>query len=187
MANNRIKYGISNVYYAPITDLETGTFDTPVALPGAVSLSLEQQGEVYKAYADNIVWYQAAANNGYEGDLELRTIPDSFYTDILGQTIEETDKVVVEKAGDKTKPFALLFKFNGDASNTDHVLYYCTATRPNLESQTVEDSVEIGSEIITISAAGLPSNGLVKAKSTTETTESVKKEWYTKVYVPSAE
>lgn len=184
---NRIKYGISSVYYAPITDLDTGTFGAPVAMPGAVSLTLEQQGEVYKSYADNIVWYQAAANNGYEGDLELRTIPETFYTDILGQSLEETDKVLVEKSTDSTKPFALLFKFNGDAANIDHVLYYCTATRPSIESTTVEDTVEVGSEIITISAAGLPSNGLVKAKSTPDTTSTITQKWYTEVYVPTGE
>lgn len=183
---NRVKYGISNVYYAPITDLDSGTFGTPVAMPGAVSITLEQQGEIYKSYADNIVWYQAAANNGYEGDLELRVIPEEFYTDILGQTLEETDKVLIEKATDATVPFALLFKFNGDAANVDHVLYYCTATRPSIESTTVEDTVEIGSEIITISAAALPSNGLVKARTTPDTTSTITQSWYTTVYVPDA-
>lgn len=63
---NKIKYGIKNAYYAVKT--QSG-YDTPVAIPGAVSISLDPQGELYKFYADNIEYFRAAVNNGYEGDL----------------------------------------------------------------------------------------------------------------------
>ena len=63
------------------------------------------------------------------------------------------------------------------------VLYNCTATRPSIESETKEDSIEPGTETITISNAPLP-NGRVKAKTTVDTDDTVYSGWYKTVYYP---
>lgn len=63
---NKIRYGIKNCYYAVATITSTGaaTYSTPVAMPGAVSLSLDAQGETSPFYADNIVYYTSVSNSG---------------------------------------------------------------------------------------------------------------------------
>ena len=52
---NKVKFNIKNVHYAKlIKNEETGkiTFVTPVPMPGAVSLSLDPNGEPSVFYAD---------------------------------------------------------------------------------------------------------------------------------------
>ena len=72
-------------HYAKATFDEDGnvTYAKPVRLPGAVSLSLDPEGENENFYADDIVYYVLNNNAGYEGDLELALIPEEFLKDIL--------------------------------------------------------------------------------------------------------
>lgn len=183
---NKVKYNLKNVHYAPQITGESGaiTFATPVRVPGAVSIALDAQGDISKFHADGITYYQAAANNGYEGDLEMALIPESFRTDILGETLDGK-KVLIESADAKQTAFALLFEFDGDEKGIRHVLYNCTSTRPSVESQTKEESIEPVTETLTISATPLP-NGNIKAKTGDTTDEATYSSWYQTVYETSA-
>lgn len=171
---NKIKYGLSHVYYALATiDTSTGaaTYGSPKALAGAVSLSMEPSGESNKFYADNVAYATFAANAGYEGTLTLAMIPDEFRKDVLGEVLES--HIQYEKAQASTTPFALLFQFEGDDNPTRHVLYNCTASRPTVGSQTTEESVEVQTEEInlvcgSIYNAALDAN-IVKGKCTDDT------------------
>ena len=78
----------------------------------------------------------------------------------------------------------MLFEFDGDQKCIRHVLYNCTATRPSIESQTTEDTVEPVTETLTISATSLP-NGQIKAKTGDETDQATYDGWYDAVYVPT--
>ena len=59
------------------------TYEKPIRMPGAVSLSMDPEGENENFYADDIVYYVINNNSGYSGDLELALIPESFLKDIL--------------------------------------------------------------------------------------------------------
>jgi len=187
MANkkNKVKFNICNVHYALQNIAEDGTvtFGTPVAMPGAVSLSLDANGEPSNFYADGYAYYTISNNMGYEGDLELAMVPESFRTDVLKEELD-SNKVLVENANVETANFALLFEFDGDIKKIRHVLYNCAASRPSIESQTNEDEVEVQTETLSLTATPL-ANGYVKAKTGDDTTDTVYSAWYDAVYLPS--
>lgn len=188
MANkkNKVKFNICNVHYAPITAAQDGTvtYGVPVAMPGAVSISLDPTGEPESFYADGIEYYVVNNNQGYDGDLELAMIPESFRTDILKETAD-ANNVLVENANSETGSFALLFEFDGDIRKIRHVMYNCSASRPTIESKTNEEDKEVQTETLTVKARPLAS-GYVKAKTGDSTTDSVYADWYKSVYQPAS-
>ncbi len=186
---NKVKYNIKNVYAAKLTETVTqGTstykYDTPQPIPGAVSISLDAEGETSPFYADGIVYFRSTTNNGYSGDLEIALIPEWFRTEILQETLD-TKGVLVENSDitDATK-FALLFEFDGDTNAIRHVLYNCTASRPSIESETKEDTIEPGTETLSLTADPR-SDGLVKARSGDTTDATTYSNWYKSVYTPT--
>ena len=186
MPKDKVLFNLKNVHYAKQTASDDGavTFATPVAVPGAVSLSLDAEGDVSKFYADGVVYYVCQSNNGYSGDFELALIPESFLTDVMHET-EDANGVIVENKDVEPEHFALLFEFSGDQRKIRHCMYYCSATRPSVTGSTKEDSTEVQTETLSITASPLPS-GIVKVKTGTNTTNAVYDAWYSSVYEPSA-
>ena len=187
---NKIKYGLKNVYYAVATIAADGsaTYDTPVAFPGAVSLSMDPQGENTPFYADDIVYWVGASNTGYEGDLEIAKVIDAFKTDVLGYQTDNKG-VLVENANANAVHFALLFQFEGDVKATRHVLYNCTATRPSASGSTKEESVEPETESVTITATTVYNasydTDIVKAETNESTDTTTYTGWFEAVYTPT--
>ena len=182
---NKVKYNLKNVHAAKLTKGDDGnfTYDTPRAIPGAVSISLEAEGDSSPFYADGIVYFRSTANNGYSGDLEIALIPEWFRTDIL-QEYKDGNGVLVEHS-DITESiyFALLFEFDGDVKAIRHVLYNCTASRPSIESETKEESIEPGTETLSLTADPRE-DGLVKSRTGDETNSVTYQNWYNEVYIP---
>ena len=187
MAKNKVRYNLKNVHTAILTKGDDGTYTyaKPVAIPGAVSLSLDAEGESNPFYADGVVYFRSTSNNGYSGDLEMALIPEWFRTDIL-QEEKDSNGVLIERS-DITESvyFALLFEFDGDQKAIRHVMYNCTASRPTIESQTKESSIEPGTETLSI-AADPREDGLVKSRTGDDTSTATYNNWYKSVYVPSA-
>ena len=183
---NKIRYGIKNCYYAVATVATNGsaTYSTPVALPGAVSVSLSAEGDTSPFYADNIVYFTSVANNGYSGDLELAKIPDSFLTDCLGYTAD-SNGVLLEDAGAAPVHFALMFQVEGDQNAKRTVMYNCVASRPEVSGQTKAESIEPQTETISITATTIYNavldKDIVKA-SCTETESTTYNGWLSAVY-----
>ena len=183
---NKVKYNLKNTHYAMLSIAEDGSvsYGTPTAMPGSVSISLDANGEPENFYADGEAYYVINNNMGYNGDLELAMIPESFRTDALKEELDDKG-VLIENAQVELAAFALLSEFDGDQRHIRHVLYNCSASRPGIEGKTNEESREVQTEKLTIKAAPL-ANGMVKAKTGDTTDATVYNDWYKAVYMPAA-
>lgn len=183
MSENKVKFGLSNVHIAKITE-ENGqiTYGKPFAMPGAVSLTADPEGDTTPFYADNIKYYIAVANNGYTGDLEIAMTPEEFLTQILGQE-KDTNGALIESADDVNARFALMGEIEGDAKKRRFVYFDCTATRPSAEMNTVEESKEPQTDTISITMAARSTDNAIKAViEPNETNQAVYETFFTKVY-----
>lgn len=186
----KIKYGLSNVYYAVATlgANNSATYDTPVAFPGAVSLSLDAEGETSNFYADNIAYYVTNSNNGYSGSLEMALITDAFAADILGEVTNATSGLKYEVQSAEPVHFALMFQFEGDEHATRHVIYNCVASRPSVSGSTKEENVEPQTESVDITATSIYvaaiSENVVKARA--EEGSTAYTSFFTSVQQPGA-
>ena len=186
--NNKVQFNLKNVHYSVLTPAtvagEWPTYSEPVAVPGAVTLTLDPQGSVEKFYADGIVYYQAVANNGYSGDLEVARIPDKMLQDVWKFEVNE-DGVILENAELEPSAFALLYQIDGDANNDFYCLYNCSGTRPGVGGTTNTETKTPQTRTSTISAVAL-TNGKVMARTTGTTKDDVKANWFKEIYIPTA-
>ena len=143
---NKVKYNLKNVHYAVAT---TGGYSTPVAISGAVNLTLDPQGDDYIFYADGMRYFEYHTNNGYSGSLEMALIPEDFKTAILGEY--STGGKVFELDDVQVVNFALGFQIDGDDKDNLFWFYHCSASRPTVAGQTKEESIEVNTETLNIS------------------------------------
>ncbi|MNI79973.1 hypothetical protein D3C73_1364670 [compost metagenome] len=133
-------------------------------------------------YADDMLYYSASNNQGYDGTLTIANIPEKFAIDCLGEEKDEDDEVITEKTTQKGNPFALMFEFDGDVKATRHVLYNCTANRPTVTGSTKTNTAEPQTNELTFVASGRETDSAVKTKTTTSTPAGIYDAWYTAVY-----
>lgn len=188
--NGKVRFGLSKLYYAILTEGDTNSWATPVAVPGAVSLDLSDNGSGNTFYADNIAYFKSTSNNGYSGTLEVAQIPDAMLADVWGMTLN-ADGVLLEKSGVQPKSFALIFQVDTDGVDELNVLYKVTpSSKPQSNPATTENSItpfttsfDFDATPITTGAAS--QLDLIKAKTTPTTGDAIKSAWFTGVYVPT--
>lgn len=183
MAENKVNFGLKNVHYATFTVTDgVITYGKPTPIPGSVELTLEPRGDMTEFYADNVLYYSATNNQGYDGKLTIANIPEQFAIDALGEEKDTVDMVLTERATTKGKQFALLFEFSGDVKATRYVLYSCTASRATVGSTTKADKSEPNTNELKFVATPRVNDSAVKTKTTTTTPNTIYDSWYTNVY-----
>lgn len=188
---NKVKYNLKNVHAAKLTEsvvdgVTKYSYADPKAIPGAVSISLDAEGDSSPFYADGIVYFRSVSNNGYSGDLEIALIPEWFRTEILQEMLDSNGVLVERSDNAESVKFALLFEFDGDVRAIRHVMYNCTASRPSIESETKEDTIEPGTETLSLTADPRE-DGLVKSRTGDTTSAETYQNWYKTVYIPVEE
>lgn len=178
---NKVVFGLDKLAYAVITETNGEiTFGTPVMVPGAVSLSMDAEGDETVFYADNIRYFVSQTNDGYSGDLEIAKVPEQMRIDVFGDTLD-SNNVLIENSNAVVKEVALLGQFSGDKNKNLFVLYRCTLSRPTMSHATTEGNRD--PQTSTISYTAIPmDDGVTKATTTSETADAIKTAWYTAVY-----
>lgn len=191
MAENKVRFGLKNVYYALLTEAAdsntNNVFGTPKAVPGAVSMTMDSNGTDGTFYADNVAYYKTFANNGYTGSLEMARITDEMLEDVWGMTVE--NGILTEKNNVQPKPFALMFQISGDKNEELYVLYRVVpTTKPSMGSETVAEQVEPGTQTFDFEALPLVTGpsyqaGKVFGRTVESTSTAIRTAWFTDVQI----
>lgn len=191
MAENKVRFGLKNVYYAILTESTSGSsnnsYGAPKAVPGAVNMTMNSNGTDGTFYADNVAYFKTFANNGYTGTLEMARITDEMMKDVWGMS--EVNGILTEKNNVQPNPFALLFQIEGDQKEELYVLYRVVPTsKPSMGSQTVGENVEPVTQSFDFEALPLVTGPAYQAGNifgrTVETTAtSVRNAWFSSVQI----
>ena len=187
MGKNKIKFGLTNVHYAVVSEGADGTvsYGTPKRLYGAAALNGKANTERENIPADDISDYVTMHDNkGYDGELELLDADDDFRTEVLGET-KDSNGVIIENKDAVPKKIALLFEMSGDVSKTRFAFYNCSVTKPDIEADTKGEKIEHKTDKIAFTASPAHDTGNIKAKVTEGSTAYTN--WYKSVYLTSGQ
>lgn len=191
---NKVKFGLSNVHYALVTETEskgvvTSSYGDVKSWPGAISLSLDSTAEKSVTRADDSDYFVTFGQGGYEGDLECALIPDEVRTAILGFK-EDDDGILVEDSASFSNVtyIAMMFEFKGDKKAIKHCLYKVSLSRPSIASQTTGENGSIEPQTETVTLTAVPradADQYVHLQTKPTTDAEVVAAWYTAVPVPT--
>lgn len=104
---NKVKYGIKNVYVVPIEHEEGGNvmYGTPVAWEGFKSFTLDPEGDTNTCYADSTAYFTTNSNNGYSGSIEMNLEITDEFTITERKSVSEKSFLGVKKMKYKLPKF----------------------------------------------------------------------------------
>ena len=195
-ATDLVRFGLSNVHYAKYTpgvSGAAGTYATPVAIPGAVNLTMSPEGDSSTFYADNRAYYVTETNNGYSGSIEVAAVADDFLKDVLGYEEDETNSLLFETTEAQPSSVALLFEISGNAEQQRFCLYNVTFSRIDNEANTQAESTDPDTVTLnftaigrTFTVKGAPKNVVRSQCTNSGDSHLAFDKFYTKVVIPGA-
>lgn len=185
---NKVNWGLAASAWGKITINEQGkdVYEAPKKFVGTRQINITPDGEQTKVYADGTVIFVGSQNSGYSGTMEVTNLDDTFAIYALGE--KTTDKkVIIEDQDGKGGRFYLIWEWIQDEKNTRHILFNCTANRPDVNATTAGDGGTKAAQNRTLNFMAIArADGIIKARTGAETDETVYNDWFTSVYDPAA-
>ena len=105
------RVGVSNFYYAKLlTDTTSGTtYDTPVRIPGLISINITPSSNTNTLYADNGPAEIAESLGEITVEVDLKDLTIAHQADLLGHTVA-ADGTMISAATDVAPYVAILFE-----------------------------------------------------------------------------
>lgn len=170
--------GLKGIHVAPFNG---SSFETPIPITGAKSVSAELEYSEVKFYADDVNDFADYQFSGGSGELVLSGLKLEEYKTLFGSAY--ADGITTVNSSDVTPQLALLFerKKLGTQDKMLYVLYNVKFAPPTIEANTLEG--DISEETITLSfTVSEMANGDVYRIADTEKNKEVADSWYNKVY-----
>lgn len=161
---NKVEFGISQLHIGTYTVSENGTvtLGTPYHQSGAVSFSPEEQSELTKIYADNVVYWSGYSGGSFEGDLEVAMFDDEFKKQFLGYKTLTNGGLANVKNASKPNVY-IAFQIEGDAESRRVIMYNATFGAIAREYATIEEEREPVTETLPVTVNGDNGTGVTMA------------------------
>lgn len=183
----KVLYNIKKVQFSKITatsDTGLPTYDEPIAVPGAVTLSLDNDSSSEPIYADGIAYFTPSGASSYSGTFEDVHFSKTILKEVFNW-LEDTNGNLVE-VDNGTNEFGVQFAVDSDEGEVYFTLYRCSATKPSLNFQTKESSATINNESINITMSPITlSDGKTIVKSFADKSASNYATYMNKITVPT--
>lgn len=145
-------FNIKKLHVAKLSETDgTYTYDTPIKVPGTISLSMdiEQSNDIF--YADGGAYITLQGASSTTGTLENYHIPEEVLLKIYNYVKSTTGEIC--QTDDPVNRMAILFACDDENGNEVRFTYYdVTSTKPGLNLQTREDGVTVNAESVDLTA-----------------------------------
>lgn len=146
MARNGF-FGVKNAHFAPMTNEDALTYDTPVPVAGTVEIKMEPSVEAGTSYADNEPWIDKQQDNGGSGTMsfyDVESTPElrKLIAKLTGYQIAADGRMIL--SSDITPmPFAFMCEQPGHVMGKRRCLYKCQLSKPSTDAKTIENKPDI--------------------------------------------
>lgn len=150
----KVVFNIKRLQFSKITNVSAAgipTYDTPILVPGTVSLSMETEATTDPFYADGIAYYMPSGAVSTSGTLENAFISEEALKAIYGYVEDQNGNLLETDA--PVSEFGMQFACDSDDGEVYFTYYRCSSNKPGLNVQTSEASATINPQSVDISAS----------------------------------